>query len=555
MKSKLSATLLVFISVTFIFITIFPVVDVYAGESEFRKTFLEHKRSNNFPALRQIIKQNKKIIPGEVEQLIKESRRLGVNEQEKNRLVDLAYQIAKMHQDWNGGYEEKLARLETLIAKIREKKKAERLARAEAGKANRLSEPDLSPFINEYLEYKYSNNFSGLKITIKRNKAKIPGEIDTLLKQARTEGITRQESVRIFDLAYQIAKMHQEWNDGSQKTVDELEVVMDEIRRGKKQERESKARVARVELIPGNFVMNTAKEELKSAGVKPVVFPHWVHRSFYRCKVCHEGIINMKRGANDLTHENLDAGKVCGACHNGETSFATNEKGNCRRCHNFDTPEAEPLIDLSYYNKEKFTETAGRLGAGWNAKKLTEGKLPKGKLGFIDFARLESLGAFEPISSINAGTTGADTEGTTGAGGADEGVRDSLILFTLPKKFSFMLKDVVFSHKVHTSWVNCSICHQKTEQREKIFEKKAGATRVNMVQIKEGKSCGTCHGRVSFPVSDCKRCHAHSDDPKSGTIVRKTVTETPVPDAPAPKPEKQKQKKPKPGSGRLKSTY
>ena len=62
---------------------------------------------------------------------------------------------------------------------------------------------------------------------------------------------------------------------------------------------------------------------------------------------------------------------------------------------------------------------------------------------------------------------------------------------------------VRFPHRQHTEWLDCSNCH------EKLFISKAGATKaVNMFQILQGEYCGLCHGAVSFPLTECKRCHS-----------------------------------------------
>jgi c(7)-type cytochrome triheme protein len=42
-----------------------------------------------------------------------------------------------------------------------------------------------------------------------------------------------------------------------------------------------------------------------------------------------------------------------------------------------------------------------------------------------------------------------------------------------------------------------------------LFKSKAGATKqLNMFQILQGEYCGVCHGAVSFPLTECKRCHS-----------------------------------------------
>ena len=61
---------------------------------------------------------------------------------------------------------------------------------------------------------------------------------------------------------------------------------------------------------------------------------------------------------------------------------------------------------------------------------------------------------------------------------------------------------VRFPHKPHTEWLDCANCH------DELFATKAGETPVNMLAILEGKYCGVCHGAVSFPLTECKRCHS-----------------------------------------------
>jgi c(7)-type cytochrome triheme protein len=64
------------------------------------------------------------------------------------------------------------------------------------------------------------------------------------------------------------------------------------------------------------------------------------------------------------------------------------------------------------------------------------------------------------------------------------------------------LPRVLFPHRPHTMWLDCENCH------EKIFKSKAGATPVTMSKILDGEYCGVCHGAVSFPLTECNRCHS-----------------------------------------------
>ena len=67
---------------------------------------------------------------------------------------------------------------------------------------------------------------------------------------------------------------------------------------------------------------------------------------------------------------------------------------------------------------------------------------------------------------------------------------------------------VVFPHKHHTEWLDCSNCHPK------IFIAKRGANDFGMYEVLQGEYCGRCHGAVSFPLTECTRCH--SRDPVPG---------------------------------------
>jgi len=64
------------------------------------------------------------------------------------------------------------------------------------------------------------------------------------------------------------------------------------------------------------------------------------------------------------------------------------------------------------------------------------------------------------------------------------------------------MPDVVYPHKQHTEWLDCSNCHPK------IFLPQKGANQISMASILLGQKCGVCHGKVAFPVSECRLCHS-----------------------------------------------
>jgi len=61
---------------------------------------------------------------------------------------------------------------------------------------------------------------------------------------------------------------------------------------------------------------------------------------------------------------------------------------------------------------------------------------------------------------------------------------------------------VLFPHRPHTEWLDCSNCH------DGIFVRKVDANAINMFSILSGEHCGQCHGAVSFPLTECNRCHS-----------------------------------------------
>ena len=77
-------------------------------------------------------------------------------------------------------------------------------------------------------------------------------------------------------------------------------------------------------------------------------------------------------------------------------------------------------------------------------------------------------------------------------------VLDSNILMKRTAEMPYVL----FPHRAHTEWLDCSNCH------EKLFKSQAGTTPVNMLAILQGQYCGQCHGAVSFRLTECRRCHS-----------------------------------------------
>ncbi len=228
----------------------------------------------------------------------------------------------------------------------------------------------------------------------------------------------------------------------------------------------------------GRVVLNSYSE--KSA-LAAVVFDHWRHRAQFSCRVCHVDIgFAMKAGATGINAADNMRGYYCGACHNGKSVFdgktlfqacsktlTDEDRMRCERCHSYgqtDRGDADFLRFAQALPRERF-------GNG------------------LDWQQAEELGIIHPADFV----PGISIK------------RKSLTIqqdFALSPKLQGM-PDIIFSHKKHTVWNGCELCHP-----EIFVGVKRGTTRYSMVGIFEGKSCGVCHNTVAFPLTDCQRCHS-----------------------------------------------
>jgi c(7)-type cytochrome triheme protein len=76
------------------------------------------------------------------------------------------------------------------------------------------------------------------------------------------------------------------------------------------------------------------------------------------------------------------------------------------------------------------------------------------------------------------------------------------------------MPNVIFPHKQHTEWLECSNCHPA------IFVPQRGANQISMPLILLGQKCGVCHGKVSFPISECRKCHSQKKDEPQKTAAK-----------------------------------
>lgn len=75
--------------------------------------------------------------------------------------------------------------------------------------------------------------------------------------------------------------------------------------------------------------------EFDGKGAGKVTFSGDVHaKAGNKCADCHQsGLFKMKKGADVLTMKDMQAGKNCGACHNGTKAFGVSDQASCPKCH------------------------------------------------------------------------------------------------------------------------------------------------------------------------------------------------------------------------------
>ncbi|MGA2192460.1 MAG: c(7)-type cytochrome triheme domain-containing protein [Nitrospirota bacterium] len=228
----------------------------------------------------------------------------------------------------------------------------------------------------------------------------------------------------------------------------------------------------------GRVVINNYSEK---AWIAPVVFDHWLHRANFTCRLCHVDIgFAMKAGDTNIKAQDNINGYYCGACHNGKMKFGDRvvfeacsktplkeDAARCERCHSLGKNVPRE------YDFNKFLE-----------------KFPKERFGNgVNWEKAEEDGLIKPIDFIEGISIKRQT------------LKVQNDLEVVPKVEG--MPDIIFSHKKHTVWSGCELCHP-----EIFVGVKKGATKYSMQEIFEGKYCGVCHSTVAFPVLDCQRCHS-----------------------------------------------
>lgn len=235
-----------------------------------------------------------------------------------------------------------------------------------------------------------------------------------------------------------------------------------------------------------------------------VVFLHTTHTEAIglECSSCHDDIFSMQRGVamrtGKLSMASLAEGKFCGACHDGDTAFASDT--NCTACHK--APEG----DLTWHEPSKVV-----FGHSMHANDLgLECHSCHDSIFTMKDGAATASGTFTMAAFAEGKYCGACHDGDNAfALDSDCTICHSTPEDPDPMVWTQPVKAVVFHHKIHVDdyGFECSACHDGT------FAMKKGAAEhaddFTMKSLYAGKYCGKCHdGDTAFASNTlCNACH------------------------------------------------
>ena len=92
--------------------------------------------------------------------------------------------------------------------------------------------------------------------------------------------------------------------------------------------------IVAVAFVGSAFAVPSGKTvEFAGGSAGKVIFDGKVHADKgLKCNDCHTKIFPMKKG-EALKMADMNAGKFCGTCHNGQKAFSTSDQADCGKCH------------------------------------------------------------------------------------------------------------------------------------------------------------------------------------------------------------------------------
>ncbi len=334
-----------------------------AAESEFLRQFKQARSEHRFEALAYLVKQNRKIIPGEVSSLVKEAMSGDKTYDEKMEVLGLAEDMAAMFKEWHGDGKPldevdqvlngEIARENERLAEIEKWARYEKLTGNSLMRTNRKEmdargvAPVIFPHWVHRLWYECKACHPGVFPT--QRGPVTHAEMDAGGKC----GICHNGSVA-FSAKGECERCHVAGTPGEERLMSpakadpgKLRDVATRIGSGLTVSKLTLDRFGSIDwnetrkanaYAPLKSLDRNAKEdarenmilfEMPVAGMKNVVFNHGTHSSAITCSTCHQEPFKDKLGANVITMNDMASGGWCGYCH-GKVAFRFAE---CNRCH------------------------------------------------------------------------------------------------------------------------------------------------------------------------------------------------------------------------------
>ena len=215
-----------------------------------------------------------------------------------------------------------------------------------------------------------------------------------------------------------------------------------------------------------------------------VIFSHKVHMKKktekspnVSCKTCHA---TPRETRTKFTMAQMEQGKSCGKCHNGQKAFSVS---NCTACHKvknitYQVKQTGPVLfsHTKHLKEMQCNSCHNALYKTGPNKQFSMAEMEKGKSCGACHDAKEAFAVSEcdkchPVREIKFEVSG--------------------------------IGEARFSHDAHLSMYRCGDCHAGT------FPTKRGSKPVSMSDMKKSKSCGACHdGKAAFSVNgNCDSCH------------------------------------------------
>ncbi len=257
-------------------------------------------------------------------------------------------------------------------------------------------------------------------------------------------------------------------------------------------------------------------------------FEHKVHTmdAGMDCSSCHDDIFTMQRGnavkTKKFTMKAMAEGEFCGACHDGDTAFATDT--NCMSCHG--TSE-EPIIwtvptKASFSHTQHVDEFELECSSCHNS-------IFAMKAGAAESNKDFSMASFKDGKYCGSCHNGDDAFDSSTQCESCHYAPANKIIFNQP------VKSVVFDHNIHVgkAELSCESCHKEvftmkrgTIEGESLIFSDDPAEKRKYLEVLHNKFCGTCHdsNQAFGYLTRCTVCHIgvkgfdalNGDGPKTG---------------------------------------